>query len=326
MVLKTLRNAHLLSIVVPMYNESDGIEIFFNTLKPILENCKQKRLVENYEIICIDDGSVDETANLLTQKAETDSQVKLLKLSRNFGKEVALTAGLDHASGDIIIPIDADLQDSPEIIPEMIEQWQNGFDVVLAKRKNRDTDSALKRFTAKLFYYLIGKISHINIPANAGDFRLIDRKVLNSLVTCKERTRFMKGLFAWQGFSTTEVLFTRQPRAAGEPKQNYRSLIGLALDGIFSFSTAPLRIWMWVGVWIATISLVYAGMIMFRTLFLGVDVPGYASIMTTVLFIGGIQLISLGVLGEYISRIYKEVKQRPLYIVDVTIGLEDKNT
>ncbi len=309
-----------ISIVVPMYNESENVAIFFETLVPILDH-----IDSDWEVVCVDDGSADDTVARVKARHSQDSRIKLVSLSRNFGKEAALTAGLFHARGQAVIPMDADLQDPPELIVEMVEKWREGFQVVLATRRLRNGDGMLKRITAAWFYRLIGKLSNIDIPKNTGDFRLMDRVVVDALLHLPERTRFMKGLLAWVGFRTTQVFYDRPERAAGNTKFNFRSLWKLALDGVFAFSTVPLKIWTYVGAVISLFSFSYAIYLIIRTITSGSDVPGYASIMVAVLFIGGIQLISLGIIGEYVGRIYRETKQRPLYLVQETVGMEKVN-
>lgn len=306
----------LLSVVVPMYNESEGVEVFFSTLCPILST-----ITSDWEIICINDGSRDDTLPRIKDFSAKDHRIKFVSLSRNFGKETALTAGLHHAFGQAVVPIDADMQDPPELIPEMVAKWREGYKVVLATRKARTGDSFMKRLTASIFYKIIGKLTRFPIPANTGDFRLMDAEVVNIIRLLPERTRFMKGLFAWAGFRSTTVYFERKPRAKGEAKQNYRSLWQLAKDGIFSFTTLPLRVSTYLGALISLLSFTYAAWLIVRTLILGVETPGYVSIMVAVLFMGGIQLLSLGIIGEYIGRIYKETKQRPLFVVEEKGGL-----
>ena len=304
-----------LSIVCPFYNEAEGTSLFFRQLVPVLEN-----LGMPFEIVCVNDGSRDGTLAALRAVVAQDSRVRVVDLSRNFGKEAALTAGLDHARGAAVIPIDADLQDPPELIPELVKKWQEGFDVVLARRVDRLSDSATKRLTAGLFYRIHNQISDLELPDNVGDFRLMDRRVLEALKLLPERRRFMKGLFAWVGFRTAVVNYTRAPRAAGQSKFNWWRLWNFAIEGITAFSTAPLRVWTYLGALVALVAFVYAGFIIGRTLWQGVDVPGYASLLVAVLFLGGIQLLGLGVLGEYIGRIYNETKQRPIYLVRETYG------
>jgi glycosyltransferase involved in cell wall biosynthesis len=299
-----------LSIVCPMYCEEDSLGPFFARLLPALQ-----KLEDTFEIVCVDDGSKDATLARLIDYQNEIPQLRVLELSRNFGKEAALTCGIDHARGQAVIPIDADLQDPPELITELVQAWRKGFEVVLAQRVNREADTLPKRKTAQWFYQLNNAISDNPIPANVGDFRLMDRKVVDALKRLPERQRFMKGLFAWVGFKQAIIPYTREPRAAGTGKFRWWQLWNFALDGIFSFSTTPLRIWIYLGMLIASSAFIYASFIVGRTIWLGRDIPGYASLITAVLFLGGIHLVGLGVLGEYIGRIYGEVKGRPIYII-----------
>ena len=269
-----------------------------------------------YEIIFINDGSTDNTLNVLLKAKSKNPQIRILNLSRNFGKEAALTAGLEHAMGEVVIPIDADLQHPPEIIIEFIKKWEDGFDVVVGKRTVRTGEGVIKKLTAKYFYKFHNQISDVEIPYNVGDFRLMSRKVIEALKRLPENERFMKGLFAWVGFNTAVVEYEQAPRAAGKTSYNGWKLWDFALDGITSFSTLPLRIWMYIGFLISFLSFLYGSAIVINTLILGVDTPGYASMITVILFLGGIQLIGIGILGEYIGRIYKETKKRPLYIIE----------
>ena len=299
-----------LSIVCPMHNEEESIAAFFDRMLPVLE-----ALGETFEIVCVNDGSRDSTLEGLLAVRQRESRIRVLDLSRNFGKEAALTCGIDHARGDAVIPIDADLQDPPEMIGEMVRLWRQGFDVVLAQRVDRGTDHFLKRKTAEWFYRLHNAISEPNIPPNVGDFRLMDRKVVDALKSLPERRRFMKGLFAWVGFRQATIPYSRGVRHAGQSKFSGWKLWNFALEGVTSFSTAPLRIWTYLGLVIALGAFAYGVFIIGRVLLFGIDVPGYASLVTVVLFLGGVQLIGLGVLGEYLGRIYSEAKQRPVYIV-----------
>ncbi|MBI9078892.1 MAG: glycosyltransferase family 2 protein [Pseudodesulfovibrio sp.] len=312
-------NSPTLSFVVPMYNENAAIPIFLKRVRAVMES-----LGESYEIVCVNDGSTDETLSQLIEAQKTDARLKVVDLSRNFGKEVALTAGIDHASGKAVIPIDADLQDPPEIIGEMVNKWREGYEVVIAIRSDRSVDSFLKRNAAKWFYSVMKRMGEISIPPNAGDFRLMDRKVVDSLKRVTERTRFMKGLFAWLGYKKAVVYFVREKRAAGQTSWRYWKLWNFALEGIVSFSSLPLRIWSYLGVFTSLGALLYMFVIIGRTLFSGVDVPGYASLMVVILFFSGINLICLGVMGEYLSRIFIEVKQRPLYLVREKYGFESE--
>lgn len=301
-----------LSIVVCVLNEEESIPLFLERIVPVL-----KSTVRSYEIIFVNDGSTDSTFDVLQALVQDETNyIRLVNLSRNFGKDVALTAGLDHVTGQAVVPMDVDLQDPPELIVEMVKKWREGADSVVAVRSDRSDDNLVKRKTANIFYRMIGGISKIEIPRNAGDFRLIDRRVLKILRQMPERTRFMKGLFAFPGFKTEFVYFQRPKRLVGETKWNYWKLWNFALDGIFSFSTVPLRIWSYLGVGVALLAFVYLGYIVFRTIVQGVDVPGYASLISITLFFNAIVLIGIGVLGEYIGRIFEEVKSRPLYVVE----------
>ena len=309
-----------ISVVVPLYNEEENIDYLFTRLLSVLD-----KLETSYEVVCINDGSRDNTLKQLIEYHHQNPNIKVINLSRNFGKEIALTAGIDYARGEAVIPIDADLQDPPELIEELVAKWRQGYDIVYATRRSRQGETWLKRFTADAFYKTIGKMTKISIPANTGDFRLLDRKVVEALKQIPERTRFMKGLFAWVGYKQTSVMFDREPRAAGTTTWNYWKLWNFAIDGITSFSFVPLKIWSYIGLFISFISLLYASFLVIRTLILGIDVPGYASLMVAVLFFGGIQLITLGVIGEYLGRVYEEVKGRPLYFVRESYGFETKS-
>lgn len=300
----------VLSVVVPIYNEEPNIPALLSRLSGCLEE-----LELTYEIICVNDGSRDASLVRLMNHRRIEPRLKIIDFSRNFGKEIALTAGLDYAQGQAVIFIDADLQDPPELIGELVRKWQEGFEVVYGTRRSRRGDSFFKRLTAHLFYRTLGKMSPLAIPSNTGDFRLLDRQAVDALKRLPERTRFMKGLFAWVGYRQTAVYFDREPRFQGTSKWNYWKLWNFALDGIISFSLVPLKIWSYLGLIISLISLLYASFLVLRTLILGIDVPGYASLMVAILFLGGVQLISLGVLGEYLGRVYEEVKSRPLYLV-----------
>jgi polyisoprenyl-phosphate glycosyltransferase len=309
-----------ISIIIPLYNESKNIKYLFDRLIAVIN-----QLHISYEIICINDGSRDDTLDKLIKLHQQNPAIKIINLSRNFGKEIALTAGIDYAAGAAIIPIDADLQDPPELITQLIAKWREGYDVVYATRRSRQGETWLKKITAKAFYQTIGKMSPVPIPANTGDFRLLDRKVVEAIKQLPERTRFMKGLFAWVGYKQTAILFDREPRSFGTTTWNYWKLWNLAIDGITSFSLLPLKIWSYIGITISFISLLYALILVIRTLVFGIDVPGYASLMVAILFLGGIQLITLGVLGEYLGRVYEEVKGRPLYLVREKYGFEKES-
>ena len=299
------------SIVLPCYNESDVIRSFFDRTLPILNKLKM-----SYEIICVNDGSTDNTLEKLTEIKKSLPVLKIIDFSKNFGKDAALTAGLDFSSGNCVIPMDCDLQDPPELIPNMVNTWKSkNVDVVLAKREDRSDDSFAKRCTAGLFYKIFNRLSDLKIPENVGDYRLMDRKVVNIVKSFRERKRFMKGLFALAGFKTAYVGYKRPVRERGQSKWNYWKLWNYALDGVTSFSTFPLKISTYFGLLITFFSFLHGGWIFIRTLIFGIDVPGYASLMTAILFFGGVQLISLGIIGEYLGRIYFETKQRPLYVV-----------
>jgi glycosyltransferase involved in cell wall biosynthesis len=307
-----------LSILVPMYNEAEVLPLFFERIRAVLDDVGL-----DYEIVCVNDGSTDATLELIRGYAAEDRRVKVVSFSRNFGKEAAMSAAVDYATGDAGIPIDADLQDPPELIHQMIEKWREGYEVVYARRASRKTDSLLKRKSAQWFYTVFNRMSETDIPSNVGDFRLMDRKVMEAIRRLPEKVRFMKGLFCWPGFRQATVEFERQSRAEGDTKFNYWKLWNFALSGITSFSTLPIRLGVYIGFIISFVSFLYGIFIITKTLMFGIDTPGYASIMVVVLFLGGIQLFFLGLMGEYIGRIYKEVKNRPLYLVDRTIGFED---
>jgi glycosyltransferase involved in cell wall biosynthesis len=300
----------MISIVCPFYNEEHSVGSFFSRLIPVLD-----RLEDGYEVVCVNDGSRDGTLEALLAMRALRPYVRVIDLSRNFGKEAALTAGIDAARGDAVIPIDADLQDSPELITRLVQEWKLGFEVVLARRADRRADSFAKRLTALLFYKVHNAISDPSIPENVGDFRLMDRKVVDAIKQLPERRRFMKGIFAWVGFRSTTIEYVRDPRVAGESRFSAWKLWNLALEAVTSFSTAPLRIWTYLGLAVASLAFVYAAFIVVRTVIYGIEVPGYASLLAVTLFLGGIQLIGLGVLGEYLGRVYSEAKQRPIYIV-----------
>lgn len=306
----------VVSLVVPFYNEGTAVELFFEAIARTLDAIPEIA----FEIICIDDGSKDDTLARLLSAAQGDRRVKVIELSRNFGKEAALTAGLDAATGDAVIPMDADLQDPPELIAQMIGKWREGADVVLARRIDRRSDSLAKRSTANLFYKLHNHVSHLEIPNNVGDFRLMNRAAVDALKQLPERQRFMKGLFAWIGFRTVVVDYVRPARAAGSSKLSGWKLWNFAIEGFTSFSSAPLRVWTYIGSVSALLTLAYLAFIVTRTLLYGVDVPGYASLLVSVLFFGSLQLMSVGILGEYIGRIYTESKQRPVYVIRQAYG------
>jgi polyisoprenyl-phosphate glycosyltransferase len=301
----------LVSMIVPFYNEEPAVEVFFATLVPVLEAIQTIR----FEIVCINDGSSDGTLDKLVAVSARDARVRVIDLSRNFGKEAALTAGLDEAAGDAVIPIDADLQDPPSLIPVMVAHWFEGAEMVAAKRSSRACDTFAKRVTAGLYYRVHNALSELKLPENVGDFRLMDRAVVNALRSLPERRRFMKGLFAWVGFRTVIVEYEREARSAGQSKFSGWRLWNFALEGITSFSTVPLRSWTYIGLAIASLSFAYGGFVIGRTLLFGNPVPGYSSLLSVLLFLGGIELIGVGVVGEYVGRIYHETKERPIYLV-----------
>ena len=299
-----------LSLVVPMYNESECIDEFFSSVIPVLD-----RVSSSHEIVCVNDGSSDDTLARLLAVQKRVPEVVVIDLARNFGKEAALSAGLDHARGAAVVPIDADLQDPPALIEEFVRLWHEGYEVVYAQRRARKGESLFKLKSAEMFYRAINKMSDVRIPPNTGDYRLMDRRVVDALQRLPERTRFMKGMFAWVGHRQIAVEFDRNPRHQGTTKWNYAGLWRLAIDGITSFSSRPLKIWTYIGVGVAALALLYALFLMTRVLVSGIDVPGYASLIVVVLMLGGMQLMGIGILGEYIGRIFEEVKQRPVYLV-----------
>ena len=303
-----------ISCVVPLYNEQDNVIKFIADLDQQLAALSQK-----YEIIMVDDGSRDSTP----EKALTltNDHIKLILFSRNFGKENALTAGMEHCSGDVTILIDADFQHPITLLPVFLQHWADGYDMAYGVRKNRDSESFVARFLAQFFYFIV-KLSHVNIPQNAGDFRLLDKKVVDAINSMQERNRFMKGLYAWVGFKTIAVPFDVVKRKAGKTGMNFFDRIELALTGIASFSNMPLRVWSLVGMVISLVAFIYGAYIVFKTLLFGTDIPGYATIVVAIMFFGGIQLLSIGILGEYLARIFTEVKHRPKYIVAKKVGIE----
>ena len=304
-----------ISLIVPVFNEEKAIRPFHETVRRVLsEEPARVRLV------FVNDGSQDDSEAQIRQLIANDPDVMLIDLSRNFGKEAALFAGLEQASGDAIIPIDVDLQDPIEVVPQLIERWRAGFDVVLAKRRDRSSDSYFKRCSAAGFYFLLRRISQIPIEENVGDFRLLDRRVVEVIKSMPEQQLFMKGVLSWAGFSTAVVEYDRAERRQGRSRFNGWKLWNLALDGITSFSTLPLRLWTYIGGLIAVAAFVHALLLVFDKLLFGNPVPGYPSLMSAILFLGGVQLIGIGVLGEYIGRIYMESKHRPRYVVKARVG------
>ena len=308
-----------LSIIVPCYNESEVVEKFFSAM--VGNNGILNNLGLNCELVFINDGSKDNTLELLKAQKEIYSNksnldIKIVNLSRNFGKESAMSAGFSVASGEAIVPMDADLQDPPELIAKFVELWRQGYDVVLAKRNDRQEDSFAKRFSSSLFYKLNNKISDLKLPDNVGDFRLFTRKVLNAINSLPENQRFMKGIFAWVGFNSITIEYKRPQRIAGNSKFNGWKLWNFALQGITGFGTLPLRIWTYIGFIVSFLAFIYASFLILRTLIMGIDLPGYASLVVIILFLGGLQLMGVGILGEYVGRIYMESKRRPPFIID----------
>lgn len=312
------RVGRTLSLVIPMHDEAEVLDALFQRL-----DASVGQLGLALEIVCVDDGSRDDTWARMTARAAGDPRIRLVGLSRNFGKEAALTAGLDVALGDLVVPLDADLQDPPELIADFVALWEQGYDVVYGVRADRSSDTRAKRWTAGLFYRSFNWLAEREIPASTGDFRLMDRAVVEALKALPERNRFMKGLFAWVGFRQVGVPYVRPERVAGTSSFPYRRLFRFALDGMTSFSTAPLRVWTVVGATSAVVALLAAAIIVVRVLVVGRDVPGYASLMVVILFAFALQMIALGVLGEYIGRMYQEVKGRPIYLIRDRVGFDD---
>lgn len=314
---KPINETKRISYIVPVYNEAAGIAEFINALINTLN-----KLPYAYEILIIDDGSQDDTP-LIIQKLRSQFNLRFICLSRNFGKENALSAGLDHAEGDAVILLDADFQHPLELLSQFITKWEEGYDMVYAVRQNRFDESWLKRTCAKAFYQFTSRINRINIPANAGDFRLLDRKIVHALQKLPERNRFMKGLYAWVGFKQIAIPFEVKPRKTGTSQWSFYSLLDLAITGITSFTAFPLRMIAIGGISVATLAIFYGLWIIISTLIFGIETPGWATIVTTITFFGGLQLFALGVVGEYIGRVFDEVKRRPHYIIDKDSSFND---
>lgn len=302
----------LISILIPAYNEQEVLEMLFDRL----ETLATSNTSYNFEFLFVNDGSRDNTLEIIKKHAKSDGRVSYVNLSRNFGKETAMLAGFDYTKGDALVIIDADLQDPPELIPEMISYWEDGYDDVFAKRRSRAGESLLKKKTSQLYYRILQNSTTIPIQVDTGDFRLLDRRCVEALKQFRESERYTKGMYSWIGYKKKEILYDRDPRAAGETKWNYGKLFNLAIDGITSFTTAPLRISTYVGSFISLIAFLYITYLVIRPLFGVPTVPGYASTMAVILFMGGVQLLSLGIIGEYIARIFNETKRRPLYFVE----------
>ena len=302
----------LISILIPAYNEEAVLGKLYTRLSALADTQKGY----NFEFLFVNDGSKDKTLEVIKDFAEKDTRVSYVNLSRNFGKEIGMIAGLDHVQGDATVIIDADLQDPPELIPQMIELWEEGYDDVYAKRKSREGETWFKKATSRLYYKTLQNLTHIPIQKDTGDFRLLDRRVVEALKQFRESQRNTKAMFSWVGFHKKEILYDRDPRAAGETKWNYLKLVELAIDGITSFTTAPLRISTYAGLAVSVFTFLYLVYLVIRTVFFGTDLAGYPSMMAVILFLGGVQLLSLGVIGEYIGRIFNESKQRPLYLIE----------
>jgi glycosyltransferase involved in cell wall biosynthesis len=307
-----------ISLIIPAYNESAGLHELHQRLTQVIAG-----MSVSAEFVYVNDGSDDDTLQVLHAIRSRDSRVGLIDLSRNFGKEIAMMAGLDHARGEAVVLIDADLQDPPELIPELCLRWREGYDVVYATRVDRKGESWLKKQTARLFYRAMERIGSTPIPRDTGDYRLLSRRAVDALTQIRERHRFMKGLFSWIGYPQTSVQYVRDARFAGETKWNYWRLWNFAIEGFTSFTTAPLKISTYIGIGTAVVAFTYGLIIISRTLLYGREVPGYASLIVVMLFLGGVQLIALGILGEYVGRTFNEVKQRPLYIVQRYLPAEN---
>ena len=301
-----------ITVLIPAYNEAAVLPALFDRLA-ILADAVPKY---QFEFLFVNDGSRDDTLALIQAQAHKDSRVSYLDLSRNFGKEIAMCAGIDHANGDALVIIDADLQDPPELIPQMITLWEEGYDDVYAKRSKRLGESWFKKVTSRLFYKLLQKSTSIPIQQDTGDFRLLDRRCVEALQQFRETERYTKGFFSWIGFKKKEITYVRDPRAAGETKWNYVKLVNLAIDGIVSFTTTPLRLSTYLGLLVSFAAFIYIIVIIIRTVLFGIELAGYPSMMAVILFLGGVQLLSLGIIGEYIGRIFNETKRRPLYFVE----------
>jgi glycosyltransferase involved in cell wall biosynthesis len=307
-----MKSMKKLTLVAPFYNEEAGVARFFERINTALAPIRDRY---DLEVVCVNDGSRDRTLEALKLARLSNAYIRIVDFSRNFGKEAAITAGLDFATGDAVVPIDSDLQHPPEVVLDMIEKWEAGYEVVLARRVDRDSDRAIQKITARAFYEVSRHISHIEIPADVGDFRLMDRKVVEAVKSLRENCRFMKGILAWVGFRTPVIDYRVEPRKHGESSFNTWKLWNFALEGITSFSTLPLRIWTYIGGLVSLLAFLYALVLVIKTLIFGADTPGYASLMVVVLLATGVQLIGIGVLGEYVGRVFSEVKGRPTYIV-----------
>lgn len=310
-----------ITILIPAYNEEEVLDALYDRLATLADSVKNYR----FEFLFVNDGSRDRTLEIIKSFAAKDKRVSYINLSRNFGKEIAMCAGIDHANNDAMVIIDADLQDPPELIPAMIKLWEEGYDDVYARRKSRNGETWFKKLTSKYFYRTLQRSTNIPIQYDTGDFRLLDRRCVDALKQMREHERYTKGMFSWIGFSKKEIAYVRDPRAAGQTKWNYWKLINLAIDGITTFTTAPLRLASVFGIVVSLAAFVYILYLVIRTLLYGTDLAGYPSMMAVILFLGGVQLLSLGVIGEYIGRIFNETKQRPLYLIEEYHISQEKN-
>lgn len=301
-----------ISILIPAYNEAEVLHPLYERLTALADTTPSYK----FEFLFVNDGSRDKTLEIIKQLAKTDNRISYINLSRNFGKEIAMIAGLDNVTGDATVIIDADLQDPPELIPEMIKFWEDGYDDVFARRKSRAGESRFKRKSSELFYKVLQNSTHIPIQIDTGDFRLLSRRCVDALKQFRESQRYTKGMFSWIGYKKKEILYDRDPRFAGTTKWNYFKLFNLAVDGITSFTTAPLRLSSIAGIVVSLFAFIYIVYLVFRTVLFGTDLAGYPSMMAVILFLGGVQLLSLGIIGEYIGRIFNETKRRPLYLIE----------
>lgn len=306
------RNRKLITILIPTYNEEEVLPILYERLVKLMNSLTQY----NFELLFVNDGSRDKTLKILKEMRKADSRVCYVNLSRNYGKEVAMIAGFDYINGDCMINMDADLQDPPELIPEMLKYWEEGYDDVYAKRKSRKGESVLKKLTSWGYYRVLQSMTNIQIQTDTGDFRLLDRRCVEAIRQMRESQRYTKGLYSWIGYKKKEILYDRDARVAGKTKWNYRQLANLSIDGITSFTTSPLRWAAIIGIFVSLCGFIYMIIIIAKTLISGIDVPGYASMMVVILFLGGLQLIFLGIIGEYLGRAFYESKGRPLYFID----------